>query len=181
MKKVECGVTLWNAHAHNYTNAQTHRQRGGGGRQGEESQFRRSTWETCTSILRPSTTVPCNFSLALSASTLCSNVTNPKPCMQERKRRVGGAGGEWGGGGKEHIIFVKIYIKNTSQYRQSLLCCKLIRQSRKIKQYIGKTIVTVERRRILSRCHRWSSERSAYTVPDVTAEPREKSSRARTT
>lgn len=40
----------------------------------------RKCLKRCTSILRPSTTVPCNFSLALSASTLCSNVTNPKPC-----------------------------------------------------------------------------------------------------
>lgn len=41
--------------------------------------------KTCTSILRPSTTVPCNFSLALSASALFSKVTNPNPCMQREK------------------------------------------------------------------------------------------------
>lgn len=43
---------------------------------------RREIFVTCTSILRPSTTVPCNFSLALSASALHSKVTKPKPCMQ---------------------------------------------------------------------------------------------------
>lgn len=37
-----------------------------------------------TSILRPSTSVPCSFSLALSASALDSNVTKPKPCEQEK-------------------------------------------------------------------------------------------------
>lgn len=44
--------------------------------------------KTCTSILRPSTTVPCNFSLALSASALFSKVTNPNPCMQREKGKT---------------------------------------------------------------------------------------------
>lgn len=74
-----------NAHSHNYTNIQTHTQRGKRG-QGEETSQKKYL-RTCTSILRPSTTVPCNFSLALSASTLCSNVTNPKPCMQDREKQ----------------------------------------------------------------------------------------------
>lgn len=112
-EKVECGVTMWNAHAHNYTNAQTHRQRGG-----EEDREKRTSQKkylrTCTSILRPSTTVPCNFSLALSASTLCSNVTNPKPCMQERKRRGSGEGRRE----KSRSFSLKCTSKNTSQYRQ---------------------------------------------------------------
>lgn len=106
-----------NAHAHNYKQRTRHsdRERGrrssgvGGQVHREKRRVRKEVFkETCTSILRPSTTVPCNFSLALSASTLCSNVTNPKPCMQERKRRGRG----WGQGGgkkeKEHIIVVKI-------------------------------------------------------------------------
>lgn len=47
-----------------------------------------------TSILRPSTSVPWSFSLALSASALDSNVTKPKPCKQRRvKKRQGDAGG----------------------------------------------------------------------------------------
>lgn len=62
-----------------------HIQRGKRG-QGEGTSEKKHL-RTCTSILRPSTTVPCNFSLALSASTLCSNVTNPKPCMQDRKKQ----------------------------------------------------------------------------------------------
>jgi hypothetical protein len=32
-----------------------------------------------TSIFRPSTTVPCNFSRAASAASLDANVTKPKP------------------------------------------------------------------------------------------------------
>lgn len=84
-EKVECGGTLSNAHTHSYTNTQRQVQRGKG-RQGERTN-REKYLRTCTSILRPSTTVPCNFSLALSASTLCSNVTNPKPYMQDRERQ----------------------------------------------------------------------------------------------
>lgn len=38
-----------------------------------------------TSILRPSTSVPCSFSLALSASALDSNVTKPKPWKHKHK------------------------------------------------------------------------------------------------
>ena len=45
--------------------------------------MKRKIFWTCTSILRPSTTVPCNFSLALSASALFSKVTKPNPYMQE--------------------------------------------------------------------------------------------------
>lgn len=41
-----------------------------------------------TSILRPSTRVPWSFSLALSASALDSNVTKPKPCRREHKRKM---------------------------------------------------------------------------------------------
>lgn len=106
------------------TDAQTHRQtvrvvgrEGGGagvGETGSRVASQKKYLRTCTSILRPSTTVPCNFSLALSASTLCSNVTNPNPCMQERKRRgleSGGGRGEGVGGGEEHIIFVKMHIR----------------------------------------------------------------------
>lgn len=65
---------------------QTYKHTKRGKRQGEGTSQEKYL-RTCTSILRPSTTVPCNFSLALSASTLCSNVTNPKPCMQDRKRQ----------------------------------------------------------------------------------------------
>lgn len=46
-----------------------------------------------TSILRPSTSVPWSFSLALSASALDSNVTKPKPCKRRVKKRQGDAGG----------------------------------------------------------------------------------------
>lgn len=40
---------------------------------------------SCTSILRPSTTVPCSFSRARSASAALANVTNPKPYMQRQE------------------------------------------------------------------------------------------------
>lgn len=99
-------------------------------REGEEDREKRTSQKkylrTCTSILRPSTTVPCNFSLALSASTLCSNVTNPKPCMQERKRR--GRGGK----GEEHIIFIKVYIKKYFTIQTVIAFLQLIRHSQKI-------------------------------------------------
>ena len=38
---------------------------------------------SCTSILRPSTTVPFNLSLARSASALFAKVTKPNPCMPD--------------------------------------------------------------------------------------------------
>lgn len=41
-----------------------------------------------TSIFLPSTTVPCSFSRAASASALFANVTKPNPCMQHRQRNM---------------------------------------------------------------------------------------------
>lgn len=86
--KVGCGSRLSNAHTYTHTeihkhtkNTQIGKVRQVGGRS------KKKYWRTCTSILRPSTTVPCNFSLALSASTLCSNVTNPKPCIQDGEKQ----------------------------------------------------------------------------------------------
>ena len=96
-----CGGRLSNAHTHKHADTHTHTQthththththehiqiQRGKGEQGEGTSQNKYL-RTCTSILRPSTTVPCNFSLALSASTLYSNVTNPKPYMQDGKRQ----------------------------------------------------------------------------------------------
>lgn len=69
----------------------------------QKKQLRREIFVTCTSILRPSTTVPCNFSLALSASALFSKVTKPKPCMQV---------GEGRGENNMHIINSVIHPRN---------------------------------------------------------------------
>lgn len=56
--------------------------------EGEQRRRWPPVWGCClTSILRPSTRVPWSFSLALSASALDSNVTKPKPCKGEHKRK----------------------------------------------------------------------------------------------
>lgn len=51
----------------------------------KKKQKRKSWGQWVTSILRPSTSVPWSFSLALSASALASNVTKPKPCKPKKR------------------------------------------------------------------------------------------------
>lgn len=48
--------------------------------------LRQNNEYTCTSTLRPSTTVPFSFSRALSASALFWKVTKPNPYMHEGKK-----------------------------------------------------------------------------------------------
>lgn len=65
----------------------------------------------CTSIFRPSTTVPFNFSRARSASALFAKVTKPNPCMHEENK--GHALKSCKSTKTQHIVFI-IVIKQSS-------------------------------------------------------------------
>jgi len=52
-------------------------------------------WHAPTSILRPSTTVPCRRSRARSASLLLANVTKPNPCHSQSNMQL-----------KKHIEYI---------------------------------------------------------------------------
>lgn len=164
-------------------------------RKGEEDREKKMSQKkylrTCTSILRPSTTVPCNFSLALSASTLCSNVTNPKPCMQERKRRgSGGRGGGRGSGRKSTSVSLKHTISKYFTIQAATALSQLIRQRQRNQENTLKTPAekpappgnevtwpsVVEQEHCRSECRKPPVEllvhkvqRSASIVPYVTA------------
>lgn len=102
---------------------------------------------TLTSILRPSTSVPWSFSLALSASELDSNVTKPKPCEE---RRRAGKRGEAAKQAKTIIQFLFYQKQNTLMFEglslPSYLGASLVENDLNIKDF-AKLLKRKRRRR----------------------------------
>lgn len=61
-------------------------------------------WHAPTSILRPSTTVPCRRSRARSASLLLANVTKPNPCHSQSNMQL-----------KKHIEYIDYDFQKTKK------------------------------------------------------------------
>lgn len=64
-------------------------------------------WHAPTSILRPSTTVPCRRSRARSASLLLANVTKPNPCHSQSNMQL-----------KKHIEYIDYDFQKTKKIKR---------------------------------------------------------------
>lgn len=96
-----------------------------------------------TSILRPSTSVPWSFSLALSASALVSNVTKPKPCKPKKKgNRGGGKEDEWS------LRFECIFIDTLDKFQ--VFCLSTLDPL---------SLKMISTSRILPNCWKWGKKR----------------------